>query len=163
MTHPPASSRGRLAGPGAKSRARCDGHDAATTPPRDESFPREHRILREEAFRELLARGYRHATQHLTVHVLANDLGHSRLGLTVSRKVGKAVVRNRVKRRLREAFRRSWRFLIADRPGDLLVRAQPNAGSATYQQLHDEGSLALAAWRRAGFREGGRRPRGDRR
>lgn len=111
----------------------------------------------------LLARGFRYATSHLIVHVLANELGHSRLGLTVPRKVGTAVVRNRVKRRLREAFRRSWRFALVDRPADLLVRAQPSAGSATQAQLRDEGALALAAWRRAGFREGGRRPHGERR
>lgn len=38
---------------------------------------------------------------------LPNSLGYSRLGLTVTRKVGPAVIRNRVKRRLREAYRRN--------------------------------------------------------
>ena len=108
----------------------------------------------------LLARGFRFTTPHLIVHVLVNELGHSRLGLTLPRKVGKAGVRNRVRRRLRESFRRTWRFAIADKPADVLVRAQPNAGQATFAELRDEGLSALSAWRHAGFREGGRRPRG---
>ena len=41
----------------------------------------------------------------LTVFARPNDLGHSRLGLSVSRQVGGAVVRAGIKRRLREAFR----------------------------------------------------------
>src|SRR5215218_5439041 len=41
----------------------------------------------------------------VTVYALPNDLGHARMGLSVSRKVGTAVRRNRIRRRLREAFR----------------------------------------------------------
>lgn len=45
--------------------------------------------------------------QWLRLSAARNDLGHPRLGLVVSRKVGGAVVRNRWKRLLREAFRLS--------------------------------------------------------
>jgi ribonuclease P protein component len=134
--------------------------DDVTAAPRDESFPRSHRLTREAQFRLLLARGFRHSTPHLVVHLLVNELGHSRLGLTVPRKVGNAVVRNRVRRRLREAFRRGWQFLLADHPADIMVRAVPPAGDATHACLEREGAAAIAAWRRSGFREGSRRPRG---
>ena len=160
MTDPPASSRAPHGGtPDGLARVGDEGAGPAGRR-RDESFPPAHRITREQLFRTLLARGFRFTTPHLIVHVLINELGHSRLGLTLPRKVGKAVLRNQVRRRLRESFRRTWRFAIADKPADVLVRAQPNAGQATFAELRDEGLSALTAWRHAGFREGGRRPRG---
>ena len=55
----------------------------------------------------------------------ANGLAHSRLGLSVSSKVGGAVVRNRWKRLIREAFRLSREQLPAGL--DLIVRPQKNA------------------------------------
>ena len=146
--------------PDGDARVGAEAEQAKPAARRDESFSRADRITREPMFRALLARGFRFTTAHLIVHVLANELGHSRLGLTLPRKVGKAVLRNRVRRRLREAFRRTWRFTLLDRPADMLVRAQPNAGAASFEELRDEGLAALRAWRHAGFREGGRRPRG---
>ena len=144
--------------------ARQDGASLPLPPappsPRDESFPRHLRLTREAQFRTVLARGFRHTTAHLIIHVLANGLAHHRIGLTLPRKVGTAVVRNRLRRRLRESFRRGWRFLLGEHPADLVVRVQPGSGIATQAELAREGEAALEAWRRSGFREGGRRPRG---
>ncbi len=65
-----------------------------------------------------------------------NNLEHHRLGITVSRKVGGAVVRNRVKRLIREIFRKS----CADLPNhfDLVVNAKRSAAGASYGELRDE-------------------------
>jgi ribonuclease P protein component len=49
--------------------------------------------------------GSKFPSRHLVIYALANGLAFSRLGLAVSRKVGSAVVRNRIRRRLREALK----------------------------------------------------------
>ena len=61
-----------------------------------------------------------------------SDPDRSRLGLTVSRKVGNAVVRNRVKRRIREWFRRDGRQLAHG--FDVVVIARQQAASMSSEQ-----------------------------
>lgn len=63
------------------------------------------------------------------LHYARNSLGHARLGITASRKVGNAVVRNRLKRRVREIYRR-WpdrgRMPAVDVVVHLLPAARPS-------------------------------------
>ena len=69
------------------------------------SFPKTHRLLKSDDFDRVFAARRSRADDRLVVYVLPNSLDYARLGLVVSRKVGGAVVRNRWKRLLREAFR----------------------------------------------------------
>lgn len=62
--------------------------------------------------------------------------GQRRLGVTASRKVGGAVVRNRVKRRIREVFR-LHRELLPD-ASDVVVIARPGAGELSWTVLERE-------------------------
>jgi ribonuclease P protein component len=69
-------------------------------------FPRSSRILRPAEFRTVYDNGIRVSSPIFAAFCLArHEGGNVRLGLTVPRAVGKAVFRNRIKRRLREAFR----------------------------------------------------------
>ncbi len=74
-------------------------------PERRHTFRESHRLTHALQFRSVQQRGYRQSRGPLTVIALPNDLPHCRLGLSISRRVGNAVVRSRLKRMLRESFR----------------------------------------------------------
>ncbi len=69
----------------------------------------------------------------MVLYVAPNDLPRSRVGITVSSRVGKAVVRNRVRRRLREAMRARLDTLRAGQ--DFLLIARPKAAEASWAEL----------------------------
>ena len=71
----------------------------------DRSFGPEWRVRSRRDFAAIHAARVRCESGPMLVYALPNDLGHLRIGLSVGRRVGNAVVRNRVKRRIREAFR----------------------------------------------------------
>jgi ribonuclease P protein component len=89
----------------------------------DPSFPPEHRLHRTAEYDQVFARRASAADSWLVVYGRENGLSHSRLGLVVSAKVGGAVVRNRWKRLLREAFRLERETLPAGI--DLVVVPRP--------------------------------------
>lgn len=71
-----------------------------------------------------------------------DNSGLTRIGLSVSRRVGGAVVRNRVKRRLREVIRRQ---LARIAPGyDLVITARPGAADARMETLEQDVAVLLA-------------------
>ena len=76
-----------------------------------------------------------------SVHALPNTLGEPRLGLSVSKKVGTAVNRNKVRRRLKEMFRSSAKRLPRDL--DFVISARPAAAEASFEELSEEFSRSV--------------------
>jgi ribonuclease P protein component len=81
------------------------------------------RVQRTADFQRAFRRRCSAADEQIVVYGYGNGLRHARLGLSVSRKIGNAVVRNRWKRVLREAFRLSQQQLPAGI--DLIVIPRP--------------------------------------
>ena len=90
----------------------------------EQTFPKRERILRPGEFRELYREGTRYSVGEFLLFVKNGYEGPPRLGLSVSRRIGTATVRNRMKRYVREVFRthkgelkRGIKMLIVARPG----------------------------------------------
>ncbi|HEV2980191.1 MAG TPA: ribonuclease P protein component [Solirubrobacteraceae bacterium] len=89
--------------------------------------PGRNRLSRSSEFERVYRQGRSTANRHLVLYAFANPASREpRLGLSVSRKVGGAVQRNRIKRLLREAFARETGSLA--RGHDVVVVARPDAG-----------------------------------
>ena len=102
-----------------------------------ERLCRHQRLRRRADFVRCYRRGRKRHGSLASLHFHPNDVQEVRLGVTASRKVGKAVVRHRVKRRVREIFRR-----FEDRgrlPAvDVVVHLKPVAAEATFADLEAE-------------------------
>lgn len=90
-------------------------------------------IKKNNEFRRLYARGKSRISPYLAIYVKHKKYGPLRLGITVSTKVGKAVIRNRVRRRIREAYRLNEMSFVDS--ADIIIVARVRAATATYAQL----------------------------
>jgi ribonuclease P protein component len=100
-------------------------------------FGKELRLRRRADFLRIQQRGRkRHTANFIVASVVQTPPGASRFGFSVSRRVGNSVVRNRVKRRLRE-FARINRGALAPAV-DFVVIAKPGAAELSYAELATE-------------------------
>ena len=97
---------------------------------------RKSRLTRRADFDRSIHGGRRFSSTSLALFVRDNEVGRLRVGLAVSRKLGNAVVRNRVKRRLREVVRTLDGGPLTGQ--DVVIVARPPAANAGYEALRKE-------------------------
>lgn len=117
--------------------------EASRTNPK-RKFSKSRRLLRHADFERVYRQGRRHFAAHMTVFYLIRADGDStgpRVGFTVSKALGGAVQRNRMKRRLREAVRLSGSSL--DGAADVVINPKRSALVADFTELQGEVSKAF--------------------
>lgn len=104
--------------------------------PDSAAFPKQYRLLRRLDFQRVYEQGQRRSASLCTIFYRPNGLAQTRLGITVPRRLGTAVLRNRIKRRLREIFRLHRQEL----PGgwDIVLNPRPAAATVAYPSLERE-------------------------
>lgn len=104
---------------------------------KENAFPHRARLLRHADFEQVYKQGKRHFSAHMTVFYRARQEGGStRVGFTVGRLLGGAVVRNRMKRRLREAVR--LQGLKLDAAVDVVINPKKTLLKAEFDELRKE-------------------------
>lgn len=111
---------------------------------------RESRLRRSADFERVRTKGRSWVHTILACYVYArNDAVPTRVGITVGRRTGGAVIRNRVRRRIREAVRALGPQTV---PGhDVVLIARAGAGEASFEQIH---RTVGALFKRAGLIRG---------
>ena len=102
------------------------------------------RLVSRADFSRVYREGRRYAGEALALYIRPTDAGR-RVGVTAGRGLGGAVVRNRAKRRLREAYRRIEARLCAT--GDILLVARSRAVDAGFAEIMREMEALCAAGR----------------
>ncbi len=105
-------------------------------------FPKTARLRKRAEFLKLSRGGAKLHSANFVILTRSNNLSENRLGVTVSSKVGNAVVRNRVKRRVREYFRRHRAEL--PQQADILIIARPGAAGQSSERIAEELGRAFA-------------------
>ncbi|MGA2172092.1 MAG: ribonuclease P protein component [Sedimentisphaerales bacterium] len=128
------------------------------------AFPKSSRLLANSQFRIVLARRLSARDDLLVLRACENTCGHPRLGVSIGKSCGKAVIRNRLKRLLREAFRQNSHLIpagfdyvvsMSHKWGEKTGPGTPGAAKApirelTFEQVRD--SLVALAVKLAGKR-----------
>ena len=115
---------------------------------RPNSFSKADRLLRRSEFLAVSDSGRRCKSSNFLLLIKKNNLERPRIGITVSKKVGNAVIRNRVKRLVREYFRTHKEDFPAS--SDTVVIAFPGAAGLSYREVESELAATLKTFRKGG-------------
>lgn len=104
------------------------------------SFPKAVRLRKRYEFTSVSSSGFKRITPNFIIVYGRNELIHPRIGITVSKRVGNAVCRNRLKRYIREVFRNNKQLFIK---ADFNIIARSGAGHLEYAAVCQELANAL--------------------
>jgi ribonuclease P protein component len=107
------------------------------------SLRRTEKIKKSADFIKAYQKGLKKESRHCKVAILANNLPYSRIGITVSKKIGGSVERNHVKRRIREYFRLHKAVLPLS--SDIVFTAKPGAALLQYAEIATEFTKLFSA------------------
>ena len=106
---------------------------------RPEALPKEKRLAKRREFLRVYETGRKYFSRYCVVFFAANQLPYSRIGVTATKKVGKANVRNKLKRWTREIYRRQRAPLDIDQSAvDVVINVKPNAATADFRDYSDD-------------------------
>ncbi len=91
-----------------------------------------YRVKRERDFNDIFTKGSNFANRKFVVYKLEKGQAHFRVGISVSKKLGNAVMRNRIKRRIRHVLIELRDWLVTD---DFVVIARKGVEELSYQEL----------------------------
>jgi ribonuclease P protein component len=110
-------------------------------------FPSSARLLKHSDFERVYKQGRRHFSSHMTVFYLRQPAGEgsatARVGLTVGKVLGGAVVRNRIKRRMREAVRMQRSVLQDSGAVDVVINPKKSVLTLEFALVLEEVGRAL--------------------
>ena len=111
---------------------------------KSEALPKQKRLAKRSDFLRIYETGRKQFSRYAVLFFATNDLSHSRLGVTATKKLGKANVRNRLKRWTREVYRRRRAPLGLDAHRvDIVVNVKSNASEVTFREFSDDLGRAL--------------------
>ena len=110
---------------------------------------RDQRLLSSRQFRAVYERGKKFHTPFFSAFFLPTEGNLQRLGITTTRKIGGAVLRNRCRRRLREIFRLRDHTHLEGIGFDLVLNVKPTVATAEYQEIVMAFSQLLLRFRQA--------------
>lgn len=106
------------------------------------TFPSELRLRKSEEFKMVIETGKKRVFPNFVVFLRSNELSHPRLGITISKNIGKAHTRNRIKRLLREYFRLHQNDYKNNM--DIVIIARKGASELDYKAVNKELSPLIA-------------------
>jgi ribonuclease P protein component len=111
---------------------------------RSEALAKHHRLAKRREFVHVYDTGRKVFSRYAVLFFAPNELPHSRVGITATKKLGKAHDRNRLKRWTRETYRRAREPLGIDALSlDIVVNVKPNAADTTFQDYNRDLSRLL--------------------